>query len=371
MKLAAIGLVCAAVPAALFLRNLGAYRRAPHPTRRDDGVSVLIPARNEERGIGAAVASALQNEGITLEVIVLDDHSTDDTAFIVEAIASADSRVRLVHGDPLPDGWCGKQHACSQLARQARYPLLCFMDADVFLEEDALARMAEFLSSANAHLVSGVPRQEAGTFLERLLIPLIHFVLLGFLPVRWMRRTTHPSFSAGCGQLFLARADAYTSAGGHAAIRATLHDGINLPRAFRRAGLKTDIFDATDIASCRMYSTASEVWRGLRKNATEGLGAPGRIVPFTLMLTLGQVAPLVLVFATQGQARKMWAAALALAYLPRLLGMGRFEQPMLGAALHPLGVLLLLAIQWQALVMKITGATAEWKGRAYASRQSL
>ena len=88
MNLAAIGLVCAAVPAALFLRNLSAYRRAPQATGHPDGVSVLIPARNEEKGIGAAVASALQNEGISLEVIVLDDHSTDDTAFIVEAIAS-------------------------------------------------------------------------------------------------------------------------------------------------------------------------------------------------------------------------------------------------------------------------------------------
>ena len=119
-----------------------------------------------------------------------------------------------------------------------------------------------------------------------------------------------------------------------------------------------------------MYSTAAGVWRGLRKNATEGLGAPGRILPFTLMLTLGQVAPLVLVFATQGQARMMSAAALALSYLPRLLGMRRFEQPMLGVVLHPLGVLLLLAIQWQALAMKLTGVAAEWKGRSYASRQS-
>ena len=96
-----------------------------------------------------------------------------------------------------------------------------------------------------------------------------------------MRRSRHPAYGAGCGQLFLARREAYETAGGHAAIRATLHDGVKLPRAFRAAGLRTDLFDATDVASCRMYRNAGEVWRGLAKNATEGLAAPGKIVPAT------------------------------------------------------------------------------------------
>jgi hypothetical protein len=307
---------------------------------------------------------------VPLEVLVLDDHSTDATAFVVEAIALADPRVRLLRGEPLPEGWCGKQHACAQLARHARYPLLCFMDADVWLEEDALIRMTASLRSSRAHLTSGVPRQETRTLLEKLLIPLIHFVLLSFLPMRWMRRNTRPSFSAGCGQLFLARADAYSKAGGHAAIRSTLHDGINLPKAFRRAGLKTDIFDATDIASCRMYASAGDVWRGLGKNATEGLGGPSRILPFTVVLALGQIAPFALVFVTQGRARMFWLAAAACSYVPRLASLRRFDQPALGALLHPVGVLLLLAIQWQALFRRVLGTSTEWKGRAYVSRQS-
>lgn len=370
MELAAVALACAAIPAALFLRNLRAYRPAPPPTREVTGVSVLIPARNEEKAIGAAICSVIGNAtSVPVEVLVLDDHSTDATAFIVDAITDVDGRVRLIRGEPLPEGWCGKQHACAQLAKHARYPLLCFMDADVSLEDDALVRMIAFLRSSDAHLVSGFPRQETQTFLEKLLIPLIHFVLLGFLPVDWMRRNTVPSFAAGCGQLFLARADSYAQAGGHAAIRATLHDGINLPRAFRKAGFKTDIFDATDLASCRMYTSAAGVWRGLSKNATEGLGAPARILPFTALLTLGQVAPLAFALMSTGKSQTVWAAALALAYVPRIASLRRFQQPALGALLHPVGVLVLLTIQWQALFRHVVGGGTEWKGRAYAPRQ--
>ena len=232
-----------------------------------------------------------------IEVIVLDDHSADRTAAIVREIAARDPRVRLETAPPLPAGWNGKVHACSVLAGLARHPLLLFVDADVRLAPDGAARAAAFLAASGADLASGVPRQETVTFLERLLIPLIHFVLLGFLPMARMRRSLHPAYGVGCGQLFLARREAYEKAGGHAAIRASIHDGVDLPRAFRRAGLATDLFDATDIASCRMYRDAGEVWRGLGKNATQGLAAPGKIVPATVLLLAGQVMPPVLLAA--------------------------------------------------------------------------
>ena len=94
--------------------------------------------------------------------------------------------------------------------------------------------------------MSGLPRQETGSWLERLVIPLAHFLLLGYLPMFAMRWFRHPAFGAGCGQLFLARKSAYQAAGGHDAIRSSRHDGLMLPRAFRRAGLRTDLCDATD-----------------------------------------------------------------------------------------------------------------------------
>jgi glycosyltransferase involved in cell wall biosynthesis len=363
--LAALVLILAAIPALLFLQNLRLYTRPSLPRGTIPPVSVLIPARNEEKTIGAAVASALANRGVVVEVLVLDDGSTDGTARVVESIAAIDPRVTLLRGYPLPEGWCGKQHACAVLARAARYPLLCFMDADVILTESALARMGAFLKSSGAALASGIPYQQTVTPLEQLLIPLIHFVLLGFLPVDRMRRSIHPAFAAGCGQLFFADAAAYGTAGGHASIRATLHDGLNLPRAFRRAGLKTDLFDATGIAACRMYHSSREVWNGLLKNAIEGLASPVRIVPVTLVLALGQIAPWFLVATTEGTSFSLSVAALCMSYVPRMSSIVRFRQPPLSALLHPLGVLALLMIQWHALFRHWIGRQAQWKGRNY------
>ena len=368
LALAAAALLLAALPAALYLANLRLYRPAPPPVGEPPTVSLLIPARNEERSIVAAVEAALASEGVVLEVVVLDDHSEDRTAELVRAIAARDARVRLVEAPPLPPGWCGKQHACHALAGEARHSLLAFQDADVRLAPDALARLAAFQRSSGADLVSGFPRQLTGTLLEKLVLPLIHFVLLGFLPLARMRRSTHPGYGAGCGQLFLARAEAYRAAGGHAAIRATLHDGVRLPRTFRSAGRMTDLCDATDLAVCRMYRGAGEVWRGLAKNATEGLAAPAMIVPATVLLLGGQVLPFALLACAAWlppAAVGLAALAAALAWAPRVAGVARFRQSPLGAALHPLGVSVLVAIQWSALAGALIGRPATWKGRRY------
>ena len=370
MVLSLVALLLAAIPALLFWANLRAYQPPPAPAAGAaiPCVSVLIPARNEERSIQAAVEAALASTGVELEVVVLDDHSEDATAAIVRQLAAYDTRVRLVDGPALPDGWCGKQHACWTLANNATYDLLLFLDADVRLASNGLARMVAFLQQSGADLVSGIPFQETQTPLEWLVIPLIHFVLLGFLPIRRMRASRDTAYGAGCGQLFLARRSSYEKVGGHSAIRSTLHDGINLPRAFRGAGLMTDLCDATVIARCRMYRSGSEVWHGLAKNATEGLGAPGLIVPSTLLLLFGQVLPVFLLGLSiwlSSVAAVPAAAALACSFYPRLAGIARFGQPVLGALLQPIGVLILLAIQWYAFMALVLGRPRGWKGRAY------
>jgi hypothetical protein len=359
--LAAVALALALPPAAMFLLNSFRYRPAPSPAAILPPVSVLIPARNEECSIGPAIAAALESRDVEFEIVVLDDHSTDRTAAIVADFAVKDQRVRLLPAPPLPPGWCGKQHACAALADAARHPLLAFVDADVRLASDALARLATFLRTSGADLVSGIPRQETGTLTEKLVIPLIHFLLLGFLPMGWMRRTRHPAFGAGCGQLFVTHRDAYRKMGGHAAVKASLHDGITLPRAYRRAGLRTDLCDATDLAVCRMYRGGRELWAGLTKNAREGLAAPRAILPWTLILFGGQVLPFGLLTASP------WLAGLAVlaAYYPRLHAAVRFRQSWLGAVLHPVGILVLLAIQWSAAGRELFGRPVAWKGRGY------
>ncbi len=357
-----VALLLAAGPFFLALLNLRQLA-TPAPASQPAAVSVLIPARDEESNIGPAVAAVLANTGVPFELLVLDDGSTDGTAAILAGIA--DPRLRVIGGLPLPPGWSGKQHACSVLAQAARHDLLVFTDADVRLAPDALHRMAGFMERHPVGLASGFPRQVVQTWSEQLLLPLIHFLLLGFLPMAAMRRSGSVALGAGCGQLFIARRAAYQLAGGHAAIRASLHDGLTLPRAFRQAGQMTDLFDATRFASCRMYGSATELWAGLGKNATEGMAKPVALLVWTVMLLGGQVAPLVLMLTVSSTPAM---AALVLGIGLRLLLAARFRQPEVSAVLHPIGILALLVIQWAALLRRLGGKPSLWRGRAYPAQ---
>jgi hypothetical protein len=359
MILAWIALLLAALPFLLTLWNLHIFRApalatTPHP------VSVLIPARNEEVNIADAVAAVLASEGVDLELIVLDDGSTDATSAILAAIA--DPRLRVTQGGTLPGGWSGKQHACMKLAELARHELMVFVDADVRLAPDALSRMVGFMQRHDVGLASGFPRQITRTWSEQLLLPLIHFLLLGFLPMVQMRRSLDAGLGAGCGQLFIARRGAYDRAGGHAAIRASMHDGLTLPRAFRRSGSRTDLFDATGFATCRMYTNAAQLWEGLGKNATEGMAKPLALPFWTILLLGGQVLPAVLMIVAPSTTALL---ALILSLGLRLVLAARFRQPEISALLHPVGVVALLVVQWSALVRGLLGRPATWRGRAY------
>jgi len=374
--LAVAALACALIPALLFAVNLGFFRRPGRPwnKKRLPPISVLIPARNEEISISAAIESVLASRGVDLELIVCDDGSTDPTAALVRDFAEVDPRVRLVTGPPLPEGWNGKQHACWGLASQAKRDVFCFLDADVRLGPQALYRMQSELNyvrpgEKERALVSGFPSQETGTFLEWLLLPLIHFVLLGFLPFPAERWSSRGGFAAGCGQFLMVRREAYFECGGHSSIPATMHDGLMLPQLFRRYGFRTSVYDLSRDAVCRMYRGAAEVWNGLAKNATEGMAAPSRILFFTALLLGGQVAPLLLaIWAWRTQdliAVRYSLLALALGYLIRIVSAGRFRQSWRGAILHPLGVFVLLVLQWYALLRKLAGMPATWKEREY------
>jgi hypothetical protein len=354
--IAYVCLTLAALPLALALDNLRRLR-TPAPAAGAPAMTVLIPARNEERNIGAAVAAALASVDVSLGVIVLDDGSTDATASILARID--DPRLTVLQGGVLPAGWSGKQHACARLAAAAHTDLLLFVDADVRLAPDAASRIAGYMHRNNVGLASGFPRQITRGWAEILLLPLIHFLLLGYLPMFRMQRDLSPSLGAGCGQLMAVRRDAYVRAGGHAAIRASLHDGIMLPRAFRRAGIMTGLFDATHLATCRMYETTGAVLEGLMKNATEGMAQPIALPIWTILLAGGHILPFLLLPA--GAA----VAACVCAFSLRALLAWRFRQSWLSAALHPVGVAALLLLQWVALLRAAAGIKATWRGRAY------
>ncbi|MEM9304288.1 MAG: glycosyltransferase family 2 protein [Pseudomonadota bacterium] len=357
-------LLLAVLPLALVLLNLPLFR-APKAWGASSGgrVSILIPARNEDAVIGAAVDAARASDYRDLEVIVHDDGSTDGTAEQVRDRARRDPRVRLLRGRPLPAGWSGKTHACAQLAEAATGEWLVFVDADVVLHRDAVPRLVSHAIENQVDLLSGIPGQRTETLGEKLIVPLIHFVLLGFLPMIGMRYTRRPAFATGIGQLFLARATAYRSVGGHTAIAGTTHDGLALPRQFRLAGHQTDLADVTDVARCRMYPDFRSLWNGFAKNAHEGMGSPTAIVPWTVLLFGGHVLPWIGALAT---GHGFFVAAAALSLATRMILTVRFRQSLLGALFHPLGVLLIVTIQWYGLGRRLLRNPVTWKGRVPA-----
>lgn len=352
------------------LINLGVYRR----TRADSAVeepagriSVCIPARNEERNIEGVVRSVLANDWPDIEVVVCDDDSSDGTAEILSRLSSEDSRVRVAPRRSLPDGWVGKQHACQLCGEHATGNWLLFTDADVRFEPDALRRSFAKTRELKADMTSTFPREITKSLGEKLIVPMIHFVLFSYLPMPRMRTKDDPASSAGCGQFLFVRAEAYRDIGGHGAWKDSMHDGIRMPRALRAAGYRTDLFDGTDLCSCRMYHGFGETWRGFTKNAYEGLGSVGLLVLITVLHAIGHVLPWIVFVLWIVGLVPAWIAAPALLAMilnvsQRLILAHRFEQSVLSGVLHPAGVVLMTLIQWHSLWLHLNGKRS-WRGR--------
>ena len=333
-------------------------------------VSVLIPARNEALRIGPLIDSVLRSEGICCEICVLDDESQDGTDSIVMNYSREHANVRLIRGTPVPSGWSGKQFACWQLAQHASFAELVFLDADVALTPDALLRAVLLRQHTGADLLSGFPHQRVGTIGEQLLIPLIHLILLCFLPFGLMRWTRMTGAAAGCGQFFITTKHAYELSGGHGSIRQSLHDGIMLPRAYRRAGLMTELFNASDLASCRMYTSFAETWSGLLKNAGEGFAKMPLLAVMTTLMLLAFVSPvLCLMAAATGWISSTLVIPIVtscvLSYLPRIVCCWRFDRAWLACLLNPVAIILFLMIQWTSLLRKRLGKSVQWRQRSY------
>ncbi len=349
----------ALLPAMMTLWNLSAFRPPPRVHEAGLAVSIVVPARDEEENIGACLDALRASTGCELEIIVVDDFSRDGTPRLVAERGALDRRVRCVTPPPLPQGWSGKPHACLAGSRAARFGILLFVDADVRLAPTAAARLATGLRREKLALASAFPRELTGSFGEMLLVPLIHVLLLGYLPFAMMRRSVAEHFGAGCGQIMMADAAAYREMGGHGAVRRSWHDGVTLPRAFRAAGRMTGLFDATHLAACRMYEGFPGTWRGFSKNAREGLATPLGLPVWTVLLGGGFVAAPLLAAVT-GQCFLVGAVGLLL--LARLVLAFRFRQNALSVALTPLGVATMLVLQWQALLQRPHKA-ANWRGR--------
>mgnify|MGYP000459960383 CR=1 FL=1 len=227
-----------------------------------DRVSILIPARNEEARLPATLEAALSQPGVS-EILVYDDHSTDATAAVIHRFARLDSRVRRIEPLPLPDGWCGKTFACHTLAEQASSPWLLFLDADSILAPAAVPAIVAEAQRRRATLLSCWPRLEMEGFWEKLLMPMLNFVVFGLYPAPLaLLRRTDPSLGLAHGALILARREAYWRVGGHESVRGELFEDTVLARVWRRRREFSLCLDGQDVVSTRMYEGLSQVWRG-------------------------------------------------------------------------------------------------------------
>jgi hypothetical protein len=343
--------------------------RTPDPDAPEvaESVSVLIPARDEERHIAETVRSVLAQSGVPdLEVIVLDDASSDRTGPIVSALAAADDRVRLVTGpdDPLPEGWLGKPWACERLAAQARGSVLVFVDADVVLAPHAVRALVHTLRTTGLAMVAPYPLQVADTWLERLVQPLVTWSWAATMPLRWGERSLRPSLSAANGQLLAVDATAYRHAGGHAAVRGEVIEDVALMRAMKRSGAHAATVDGSHLATCRMYTGTAEVVDGYAKSLWAAFNGPVGSVAVSGLLVGAFVVPAVAaVTAPTGRTRAIGAAGYAAGVASRAMVAQRTGEPVLPDALaHPASIAAfaaLSAVSWQR---HLRGAN-RWKGR--------
>jgi hypothetical protein len=255
----------AAVLAAHAAVNARLLRR-PTATSTSRRVAVLLPLRDEAARVEPCLRSLLSQEGVDLEVVVLDDGSRDGTADVVRRIADGDPRVRLLSGALLPAGWLGKPHACQQLAdaAAARSEVLLFVDGDVVLAPGAVAATVALLDDSGLDLVSPYPRQEAPGA-TALVQPLLQWSWLTFVPLRLAERGGAPLAVAN-GQLLAVRREAYDRAGGHAAVRSDVVEDVALLRAVVRSGGRGTVVDGTDLAVTRMYGSWHELVDGYAKS---------------------------------------------------------------------------------------------------------
>ncbi|WP_131747435.1 glycosyltransferase family 2 protein [Frankia sp. Cppng1_Ct_nod] len=343
--------------------NTRLLRVPPAARAVDELVSVLLPMRDEADHAAPCLRAVQASVELPhLEIIVYDDASTDGTGDVARELAGGDSRVRVMDGSDLPAGWLGKPHACARLAGQARGSVLVFVDTDVTVAPDGIARTVGLLREHGLDLVSPYPRQDAVTVAERLVQPLLQWSWLALLPLRLAERSPRPSLSAANGQLLCVDAAAYRRAGGHAGVRDAVLEDIALLRAVKTAGGHGVVADGTDIARTRMYRG----WPALRDGYAKSLWAGGGSVG----ASAGQVGVLTWLFVLPAVAMlrgsRMGLAGYGAGVAGRMVAARRTGGRAWPDALaHPLSIGMfgyLTALSW----VRRRRGTAIWKGRPLA-----
>jgi len=339
------------------------------PLRVFPRVSILLPARNEERNIESCVRSLLAQKYHDFQIVVLDDESSDSTWQILVSLASEDDRIRIIKGKPLPEGWIGKNWACHQLSQVADGELLLFTDADTRHHPSILSDAISAMMAGEADLITAIPHEEVISWAERLAIPVIFFCMMCFVPLGLAYRLRAPILSATIGQFMMFRKTAYQRIGGHAAIKQNAVDDIALGRNIKSHGLRWHLYDGRDRIRCRMYEDFSQVYQGLSKNLFA-------VFNYKLTITLFIWVWLSIVFFSPLIVLALWFIGMTIPSLSILLAATsvaiasvlwgitywRFGFPRYLTFLYPVSMIFAFMIAMSSIILTLTGRTT-WKGR--------
>ncbi len=343
-------------------------------------VTVIVPARNEAHNIARCVTSILATSYPNLELVVVDDLSTDGTADVAHRASEGDPRVRVVRNSPLPEGWFGKQWACATGARLARGEILQFTDADTVHGPDLVTRSINAMRSTEADLFSVAGRQELIGFWEKVVQPQIFMILaMRYGGTESVNESTRVSNKIANGQCIFVTRASYDAIGGHGSVRASVAEDLLLAQRFFAARKRVVLMLGLEQLSTRMYGSLGEIISGWRKNVFAGgldsvpFGKMGRtLFPLVLLLPpLLELLPvLALVLAAQGMGAGStllaWAVMSSAATLVWwMVAYAAVRENPLYAVTYPLGALVLLYIFVTAV---IRGRRVSWKGRTYVSQ---
>jgi chlorobactene glucosyltransferase len=335
-------------------------------------LSIVVPARNEQRQIENCVESLLAQRYADFEVVVVDDCSEDQTPAILQQMASANPRLRVVHGETLPAGWVGKPWALEQGARVADGRWLLFTDADTVHDPDGAASAVAAARASNVDVLSLLTEQDLGTLSERMLMPSLFLAILdGTGPIGDVGDKTKSDVALFNGQYILTSRTAYAALGGHAAVRNEIAEDLELARRFKRDGrFRIALAASKGVARTRMYRSLREIWDGFVKNFA--LGIARRPAWATLgILALACVSPLSPLILLLLLASVRWGDAVALAsslalvlvvasYRMRSAGLPRYA-----ALWLPIGTAFVVAVSIASVLLYASGRGVWWRGRRY------
>lgn len=251
-------------------------------------VSVLIPARNEQANIRSLLNDLLQQDYKNVEIIVLDDQSTDETAQIVREFKESDNRVSLIVSEGLPEGWFGKNYACHCLSQKAAGDFFLFLDADVRISKNTIRKAVHQADIQKLGLLSVFPKQSMLTVAEELTVPIMNYILLTLLPLILVNKSSFVSLSAANGQFMLFRNDIYRRILPHREMKEKRAEDIEISKLFKENSIKIACLAARPDISCRMYTGFSEAINGFSKNVVMFFGGSFMLaILFWSITTLG------------------------------------------------------------------------------------